>query len=283
MKDSRRSDLIKVMEGIENLKLNDGIWHLDNLISKVSYPETGNSSCAEVEEDSFWFNHRNNILTSVALKFVNEKSLVDIGGGNGYVSKSFLKAGFYTSIIEPGLSGVLNAKNNGINLLVHSTFNELNLPENSIPNAGLFDVIEHIDDDLAFLKKLYLNLEKGGKLFVSIPTYNFLWSKADVEAGHFRRYSLKSITEVLEKSGFNIVYSSYFFSFLIPVIFFLRTIPYIITFGKIKSRHAKKWEHNSGKGLISLTVKMLCSIEMSFINNGKKIPVGSSLIVVAEK
>ncbi|MBP7509222.1 MAG: class I SAM-dependent methyltransferase [Prolixibacteraceae bacterium] len=272
-----------LFENLNNFIFEDGIWYSKRTLNNVSYPETGNSSCAEVEEDSYWFNHRNNIIVAIADRFFNEKSIVDIGGGNGYVSKALFNNGFKTCIVEPGESGIIKARENGLSNLINSTFDELKLPENSLTNAGLFDVLEHIENDEDFIKELYKNIKKDGKVLIAVPAYNFLWSKADVEAGHFRRYNLKSISRLLEKSGFKIIYKSYFFFYLIPIIFLVRTIPYLLTLGKIKSRHAKKWEHNAGSNLIFRLISFFNSVELKYIKKGKRIPLGSSCIIVAEK
>lgn len=272
-----------LFENLNNFIFEDGIWFSKRTIKNVSYPETGNSSCAEVEEDSYWFNHRNNIIYSIAKRFFAEKSIVDIGGGNGYVSKFLSDNCFKTCIIEPDKKGIINAKESGIVNLINSTFDELDLPENTMTNAGLFDVVEHIDNDTDFLKKLNSFIKKNGKVLITVPAYNFLWSKADIEAGHFRRYDLKSISGLLERSGFRIIFKSYFFSYLLPVIFLIRTIPYLLTFGKIKSRHAKKWEHNAGKILIFRFINFLNYLELRKINRGNKIHFGSSCIILAEK
>jgi hypothetical protein len=36
----------------------------------------------------------------------------------------------------------------------------------------------------------------------TVPAFSFLWSEEDVLAGHFRLYTLSSISKVLKSSGF---------------------------------------------------------------------------------
>ena len=44
-------------------KAENGIYYSKSE-SIVSYPEEGNDKCLQIEEDSFWFNHRNNIISN---------------------------------------------------------------------------------------------------------------------------------------------------------------------------------------------------------------------------
>ena len=41
----------------------------------------------QLEEDSFWFNHRNNIIANAVKKHSKGNVFFDIGGGNGFVAK----------------------------------------------------------------------------------------------------------------------------------------------------------------------------------------------------
>jgi SAM-dependent methyltransferase len=50
------------------------------------------------------------------------------------------------------------------------------------------DVLEHIEDDLAEVKKAYQRLRKGGVLILSCPAFQFLYNDFDRGVGHFRRY-----------------------------------------------------------------------------------------------
>lgn len=55
------------------------------------------------------------------------------------------------------------------------------------------DVIEHIEDDAAELKKASTFLKPGGHLIVLVPAHNYLFSNFDKSIGHFRRYNKKML------------------------------------------------------------------------------------------
>ena len=52
-----------------------------------------------------------------------------------------------------------------------------------------FDVIEHIDDDAAALASIATRLKPGGKLVMTVPAHQWMWSAHDVVNHHKRRYS----------------------------------------------------------------------------------------------
>ena len=72
-----------------------------------------------------------------------------------------------------------------------------------------FDVVEHINDDRAFLTRTREVLSPGGKLVITVPAFTFLWSEHDVTHHHFRRYTKKSLRACLEEAGYTIDFISY--------------------------------------------------------------------------
>ena len=89
----------------------DGIWRTPGN-SAVHYPEAGHDTCFGVEDASFWFAHRNRCIAAVVDRFPPPAGLpiVDVGGGNGYVAKMLHEKGLRTILVEPGGSGVRNAR-----------------------------------------------------------------------------------------------------------------------------------------------------------------------------
>src|SRR5262245_33531670 len=98
----------------DNLELKEpGFW-VAKTSSAVSYTDGGNTWCFSVEEWSFWFSHRNRCITDVMKRFPPGELILDIGGGNGFVSLAIEKAGWKVALLEPGVEGALNARARGI-------------------------------------------------------------------------------------------------------------------------------------------------------------------------
>ena len=188
----------------------DGIWYSESS-EKLSYPQHGHDSCYLVEDNSFWFKHRNNCIVSVVKSYPPRigGAIFDIGGGNGYVSLGLTEAGFETVLVEPGNAGVMNAKTRGLKNIICATTGSAKFKRESLSAVGLFDVVEHIENDVLFLQEIHGLLEKNSFLYLTVPAYSLLWSNDDVTAGHYRRYKLSEINKVLELAGYSIEYSTY--------------------------------------------------------------------------
>jgi SAM-dependent methyltransferase len=61
------------------------------------------------------------------------------------------------------------------------------------------DVIEHIEDDAAELRRAYNHLKPGGKLMILVPAHQFLYSPFDKAIGHFRRYNKTMLKNAVPK------------------------------------------------------------------------------------
>ncbi len=252
---------------------------LNSESSEVSYPSSGHSSLAEIEDLSFWFRHRNKVISSLVKEFSPSGPILDVGGGNGYVSLGLKKNEFSTIVIEPGKNGAEVAKERGLEV-INSEFNSDLFEKESISAIGLFDVVEHIEDDVNFLKMCKKNLKPGGFLYITVPAYQSLWSDDDVFAGHYRRYNRKTLSKLLKDSGFEVMRMTMFFSLLIAPIFFLRTIPSF--FGKKVKVDNVVTDHKS-QSLIGKIAEFIFSFENKLISRGFKIPFGASIVVVARK
>lgn len=272
-----------VIRGLE--KGQDGIWHAART-SEISYPEHGNESCFEVEEESFWFNHRNACILELIDAFPPENNdpIFDIGGGNGFVSQAIMKSGREAVLIEPGRAGAANARKRGLPHVICAAIDKTNFVAGSIGAAGLFDVIEHIDDDREFLRVVRELLRVGGRLYVTVPAYSFLWSSDDEAAGHYRRYTLQQISAVLSDAGFVVDYGTYLFRPLPFAIFMLRTLPYKLgRSGRTHETKPSRRDHASSGSWKGRLVSASLRSEVHKVRKQQKMAFGGSCLLSARK
>lgn len=262
------------------LHFKNGIWYSDKN-NRVSYPEEGNNACFQIEENSFWFKHRNNCIVTVVDLYSSGETFFDIGAGNGFVSYALQKTGKNVVMIEPGEQGCINGKGRGIEQILCGTFQDIQLKGASIGACGFFDVIEHVEKDLDLLVSLNPYLKPGGMVYITVPAYKFLWSKEDIDAGHYRRYTRKSIKCILKNAGYNIIYSTCLFSFLPLPIFLSRTLPYRLKIHSAKTNHQK--QHTNSNSFFSGIIDRMLGWEINQIKKKKSIPFGSSCFIVAQK
>ncbi len=261
-----------------------GFWY--SLESQsLSYPSDGNDRCFAVEDASFWFRHRNNCIVSVIRSFPppENATLFDIGGGNGFVALGLSEAGFDVVVVEPGQVGAANAKKRGIRNVICATTKTAAFNNHSLSAVGLFDVLEHIEDDVAFLQSIALLMKPGGHLYATVPAFPCLWSKADVLAGHFRRYTLSSLSDALTSAGFQTVFSSYIFRVLPVPLFLLRTLPYKMGLARRQRKPAMvSRDHAVKGGLVARMVGQLLKPEIDNLKNKKAMRIGGSCLLVAK-
>ena len=67
--------------------------------------------------------------------------------------------------------------------------------------VGAFEVLEHIEDDRSALAEWLRWLRPGGSALVSVPAHPERFGPGDYKAGHFRRYTGQSITELMASAG----------------------------------------------------------------------------------
>ena len=96
------------------IEYKDGICFCSQNINKISFPKEGYQNCFQIEDNSFWFKHRNNCIIETINNFPPPGIILDIGGGNGFVSLEIKKNDYEVAILEPGINGILNAKKRGL-------------------------------------------------------------------------------------------------------------------------------------------------------------------------
>lgn len=257
----------------------DGIW-FSKACSEVSYPASGNQDCFEIEESSFWFQHRNRCLVACVRTFPPQGVIFDIGGGNGFVSAGLQADGWDSVVVEPGRRGALNARQRGLKGIICSTLEDAEFRDHSLPAIGVFDVIEHIQEERPFLLTLRRLLMKDGRIYITVPAFNWLWSSDDVFAGHHRRYTLSSVRRALECAGLEVEFASYIFAFLPLPVFLVRSIPSRLGLRSPVGPNSAR-QHSSLPSARTVADFAL-DWELKAIRQRRPIPFGASCLVVAK-
>jgi len=64
-----------------------------------------------------------------------------------------------------------------------------------------YNVLEHIPDDVGALRAFRRLVRPGGAVVLLVPAFGFAMSRFDVQIGHQRRYTRRSLTAALAASG----------------------------------------------------------------------------------
>ena len=258
----------------------EGSWNSD-ITEPICYPEDAHQDYAAVELTSYWFMHRNRCIISMVQRFAPSGPILDIGGGNGAVSLALNSAGFLSIVLEPSSHGAAVAHSRGLSV-IRSAFPSASIVDGSIPAVGLFDVLEHIDDDRRTLGDLRRVLKDGGWLYMTVPAFNWLWSDEDNAAGHARRYTIDSASSKLKKAGFDVAFATYMFSPLVAPILLLRSAPSL--FGRVRGlKRPVASDHILPDNHLGRFISRSLTAEYRRIAEGKTVPVGSSVLIAARK
>lgn len=88
----------------------------------------------------------------------------------------------------------------------------------------LMDVLEHVDDDEAFLRSVVARCARPCAVFVTVPALPSLWSRHDEFLGHRRRYTLERLEDLARRAGLSPVRAYYYFGLLLPAAWLKRRL-----------------------------------------------------------
>jgi SAM-dependent methyltransferase len=134
-----------------------------------------------------------------------KRTIVDFGAGAGAFAVPIAADGIEVLCVEidPAFVGLLEAQG----LRVVPDLNAVR--DSSVDLIYAFDVLEHIEDDLAMLTVWESKLRSGGELLLYVPAFPVLFSDMDRKIGHFRRYRRRAAMQQLESVGFVVERAEY--------------------------------------------------------------------------
>lgn len=148
--------------------------------------------------------------------------------------------------------------------------------EEKFDMVGAYDVIEHIDDDVAALGALYRTLKPGGGLLVSAPQHMAFWCVLDVKTGHRRRYVGDELARKVRMAGFDVLMdTSYMASLFLP--------QYISRRWLSQAADAEPEREHDLPVFVNQALKAVLAAELASIRMGIRYPFGGTRLVAARR
>ena len=251
-------------------------WHpqMDDSSSEIFFDLAKFKFLASLEDENFWFQARNELILFYIKKYFSQfQAYMEIGCGTGYVLKemerNFPEANITGS--ELFIEGLVYAsKRCTRSKLVQMDARHIPYVDH-FNLVGIFDVLEHINDDRLVLDSISNCLVPSGGLIITVPQHGWLWSSVDDAACHVRRYSPLEIERKILEANFDILVSTSFVSLLLPAMYISRLF---------RSKSDAELEVNY---LLNWIFRKIMSLEFLLIRFGFRFPVGGSRIIVARK
>ena len=157
----------------------------------------------------WWYVARTRLLERVLSSYVSDDARVlDVGSADG-PSVSWLGERVAVDMDPRGLrpGGVCGA------------VEALPFADDRFEVVSAFDVVEHCEDEALALSELRRVATPGGVVLLSVPAYQWMWSRFDVRAGHYRRYTRSRLRRATQRAGLKVERATYVFASTLP--FFL--------------------------------------------------------------
>lgn len=244
------------------------------------YSATFYEALASREVGHFWFRARNRLLQWAFKRYVEpEGKFLEIGCGTGFVLKGI--AEIHPDLELSGAELFVEGLAYAAGRLPSATF--LQIDARKIPfweefdAIGLFDVLEHIEEDQRVLDSVAEACKPGGVVLITVPQHPWLWTVIDEKSFHVRRYRRKDLLEKVRCAGLKPLRAGSFVSLLLPALAFsrLRIQRKKDSFSPLAEFDLSPWKQS--------VLTAVLAVERAFIRAGMDFPAGGSLFLVARR
>jgi 2-polyprenyl-3-methyl-5-hydroxy-6-metoxy-1,4-benzoquinol methylase len=236
------------------------------------------------EKKHWWHVARGELIRWAIDRYINptpDTRWLDIGCGTGVLLEEYPRIGANQKIgLEMDAGSVERGKSKSLDIrqttdpndFKYSAFGKFNL-------ITLCDVIEHIDHDDQAIAGVYDALQPNGYALITVPALPSLWSAHDVRNHHFRRYVKTGLQKLFPADRWEILRTTYFSTFLLPMIWSYRTAKKLL---KGTDPNEAENDKKFGPPWIDATFLAIFRTECRCIRLAS-MPLGSSLLLVARR
>ncbi|MGN7998991.1 class I SAM-dependent methyltransferase [Sphingomonas sp. 22176] len=224
----------------------------------------------------WWYRARRDILADYLARYgavPNDAKILEIGCGTGHNLPMLGAFGEVDAIeIDPAAREIASerlGKPVGSSPLPDLT----GVAPGSYDLVAVLDVVEHIEDDVGALKAMARVLKPGGKILITVPAHQWMWSAHDTVNHHKRRYSKATLLAALEKAGLKWRKLRWFNSLLFPVAVAARFA------GKLMGKDDS--DDSPPPAVLNKAFETIFGLERHLLGR-LPMPPGLSIIVIAE-
>jgi SAM-dependent methyltransferase len=179
---------------------------------------------AHFEEWYWWHRARQAIVSRLLARYGRsaQDRVLDVGCGAGATTLTLRGSGRVLGV-DFGAEAVTAARGRGLEV-ARMDAGGLAVLDGAFDVVVALDVLEHLDDDAAAARELHRALRSGGRLLVTVPAYQWLWSSHDEALGHRRRYRRAQVRTLLEGAGLHVEVCAYVMTVALPPAVLIRML-----------------------------------------------------------
>lgn len=259
--------------------------------SQATYAADQFAPLFAAEDRHFWFRSRNRCIAAGLRSlpdFAAIRDVLEVGCGTGVVLAELGRLFPAGRVIGLDLfeEGLHYARQRFRGTLVQGDVFQHSF-DRPFDLLGAFDVIEHLDDDEAILRRFWQHLRPGGHLMITVPAHQGLWSYFDEVAHHRRRYARAELKRKIEVAGFADVYVTPFMAALFPPMWIKRRLlgerATRLSQAGPQQRQAAVQSDLRVHPLINRLFEWLLAPEAWLISRRWRLPLGTSLLALASR
>ena len=229
---------------------------------------------AALDQTHWWYVARRDILSDVIARVIKppkDARILEIGCGTGHNFPVLTRFGHVDGLEVDDAARAIASERLG------AAVGSARLPElpgiadASYDLIALLDVLEHIEGDLAALTSIKAKLRPGGRILVTVPANEWMWSAHDTVHHHYRRYNRATLNAVIAAAGLRVDMMSHFNSLLFPLAAAVRIA------GKVTGR--AEADDAQPPALLNALFKGIFALERHLVGR-VPLPAGISLVAV---
>jgi SAM-dependent methyltransferase len=232
-----------------------------------------------LEETHWWHATRRELIVDQigrAYRGRADLRLLDVGAGTGRVLEELRRLGGATGL-DLDDDALRFCRRRGLDAAIKANLLALPFPTGTFDVAVALDVLEHIEDHVGALREIARSLRPGGRLYIFVPAYPWLWSLQDEVSHHVRRYTAPTLRAAVLAGGFEIEKLSYFNAFLLPAIVLGRL------WLRVQRRYQEIADENAlHPGWSNGLLRRVFGLEVPILRH-VSLPLGGSVLCVARK
>lgn len=235
----------------------------------------------EIEEGHWWFRGKRMILRSLLERHRPEGAhgaprLLDLGCGTGGVLRD-QSGEVHCFGADRSALALRICRDKGFGRLVRADLARVPFAPDAFDVVLALDLIEHLEDDVGFLRQAAHLCRPGGRMIVAVPAFPSLWSQHDVTFEHHRRYRAAGLREVVTAAGFEVERITHTNTLLFPAAAFWR-----IVVGRLRSGGGQGHDFYPVPGFVNALLAFAYRFEAWWLRRAD-FPFGVSVVCVARR